>query len=151
MSDLSIYEFIEARIDETEKATEGLHVETIMHLRRMFNAMYAVLDMHKQWPFLIQGPVEFEPAMTDDFHLHMNNIALKAKQNIDFLIHSTYVQRFGEEPPTTPMLRQLATVWASHSDFRDEWFFTKPEFDAAIGYVRQEEARERLGTVPAPD
>lgn len=32
-----------------------------------------------------------------------------------------YRAKFGDEPPTTPVLRALAPPYADHPDYRDEW------------------------------
>ena len=38
-----------------------------------------------------------------------------------WLTEQEYVKKFGEAPPTAPMIRTLAAVYKDHPDYRPEW------------------------------
>lgn len=129
-----IYDFIEARIAEARVGTEGMRLRGVHHLRSMFDAMEAVLDFHKNWPILVEGPMEVEPPNAfDDLEGKLNSYKMSFTKQYDFILGQEYMKLFGGEPPTTPMLRRIASIWSVHPDFKEEWALTREEFQKALG------------------
>lgn len=81
-------------------------------------AKRAIVQLHDQWPVLIQTEPSIEHVHTP---LDPYNIVLRASQQIDWITNRAYVERFGTEPPTTPILEALATVYQTHPDYNPEW------------------------------
>jgi hypothetical protein len=79
-------------------------------------AKRAVLKQHEDWPVLVErtptGGIE-----ADD----IQSMTFRMVKEIAWLTEREYVKRFGTEPPTTPMVKALAAVYASHEDYRQEW------------------------------
>jgi len=80
-------------------------------------AKRAIIAFHESWPVLVEGPMEFGPVDGTDPHA----IAYRATQQIAWATQAEYVKRFGDKPPTTPMLRALATVYDDHPDYDVTW------------------------------
>jgi len=80
-------------------------------------AKRAIIAFHESWPVLVEGPMEFGPVDGTDPHA----IAYRATHQIAWATQAEYVKRFGTEPPTTPMLRALAAVYADHPDYDEVW------------------------------
>lgn len=80
-------------------------------------AYRAIVEEHKSWPVLVERPPAFAKLTGGD----PNSIALRVSQQINWLTEQEYRERFGDEPPTAPILRALASIWADHEDFREEW------------------------------
>lgn len=76
-----------------------------------------IVELHKNWPVLVETPPTVErvgSAGPDAF-------AFRASQQLAWMTEQEYRTRFGDEPPTAPMLLALAAVYADHPDYRDEW------------------------------
>lgn len=76
-----------------------------------------LVEFHESWPVLVEQPPTFEPVDVDD----PNSFAMRASQQIAWMSQQEYRRRFGDEPPTAPMLAALAEVDSDHPDFRAEW------------------------------
>jgi hypothetical protein len=77
-----------------------------------------IVEFHANWPVLIEGPNEFKQ---DDDSNDVSRMTLRMSRQVAWLTEQEYIKRFGTEPPTAPMLRALAAVYADHQDFREEW------------------------------
>ena len=77
-----------------------------------------VVELHKAWPVLVETPPTFA---TTSEGLGVNSVTFRASQQIQWLTQEEYRKRFGSEPPTAPMLAAMATVYADHPDYREEW------------------------------
>jgi len=76
-----------------------------------------IIEWHKSWPVLAETRPELVSA-TDDDPMH---VSLRMTQQIAWLTHQEYVERFGEEPPSAPILRMLAQPYREHPDFDPAW------------------------------
>lgn len=128
-----IYDFVEARVAEARVGTEGMRLRGVGHLRSMFEAFEVVLDFHKNWPILIEKPAKIEPSFLDDFDTQMDSYRMSFVQECNFLLGTEYMKIFDAEPPTTPMLRRMASIWGDHPDFKPEWALSREEFLRFLG------------------
>lgn len=79
-------------------------------------AKRAIIKQHEEWPVLVEKKPEFREDATDP-----QNMAYRVTQEMAWLTEREYVKRFGVEAPTTNMILALATVYADHPDYRQEW------------------------------
>lgn len=134
---MNITEFLLARIAEDEEAARHGIAGDLDHLpyitcqcgrrtylggnaRRMLaecQAKRAIIECHKNWPVLIQTPPRMEPVNPTD----PTTLTYRATQEIQWATQQQYIDRFGTEPPTAPMLEQLAAVYADHPDYNPAW------------------------------
>lgn len=75
-----------------------------------------VLALHEAWPVLVSSPPKFEQTADP-----IRDMTFRATQQLDWLTNQEYVARFGDEPPTTAILRALALPYAEHPDFDEAW------------------------------
>lgn len=87
------------------------------HLIAQCEAHRAIIAWHEQWPVLTTKPLEVDPVESSDPH----RIILQMTQQIEWMTQWQYRARFGEEPPTSPILRRLATAYSGRPGYRDEW------------------------------
>lgn len=80
-------------------------------------AKRAIIEFHKQWPVLVEGPTKFDQPDPSD----LDSMVLKMSRQIMWATEQEYRNRFGDEPPTTPIMRALASVYSDHPDYRQEW------------------------------
>lgn len=80
-------------------------------------AKRAVVEKHQQWPVL----VECEPSEIERVEAGLNDFTYRVTREIAWMTTREYIKRFGTEPPTAPMVAALATVYATHPDYRQEW------------------------------
>jgi len=80
-------------------------------------AKRAIIAFHRSWPVLVETPPEMEAVDGTD----PSAFAYRMTQRIMWATEDEYRKRFGTEPPTAPMLRALAAVYADHPDYRQEW------------------------------
>jgi hypothetical protein len=126
---MTITEFLLARIEEDEKQAHNVLVfrmnpRTNMPGNQAITARVlaecaakrAIIKQHEDWPVLVErsptGGLE-----ADD----IQSMTFRMVKEIAWLTEREYVKRFGAEPPTTPMIKALAAVYASHADYRQEW------------------------------
>ena len=76
-----------------------------------------IIEIHKSWPVLVERPPLIVEEVTDP----IMGAALSVRQEIEWMTETRYREQFGSEPPTTPMLKAMASVYAGHPDFREEW------------------------------
>lgn len=104
-------DFLDARLKEVE--AEWTH---IFIMRQMLATQREIVRQFKEWPVLLQAPVEIEVESHD-----IQGLTYKAIQKIQWLSTQEYVKRFGTHPPTTPMIRSMLRMWSKHPDFKQEW------------------------------
>lgn len=110
---MNIEEFIQARVNEAWQAD-------LMDIRTA-EALLKIVAWHKNWPTVIEKPAEF----TNTWRLgDPNTMVMVMAQQMDFITHERYRELFGEEPPTAPILKILASIWSVHKDFQEEWLMT---------------------------
>lgn len=129
---MQIMEFLTARLDEAESGwktqkwseDEGI-TEALFHFgRRLADEMLAdiaakraILELHKQWPVLVEGPAKFDQPDASG----LDSVAFKMSRQIAWMTDQEYRKRFGDEPPTSAIMRALASVYSDHPDYLEEW------------------------------
>jgi hypothetical protein len=79
-------------------------------------AMRKIVELHASWPVLVQTQPDFTEDASDP-----TSMTFRMTQQIAWTTQQEYRDRFGEEPPTAPMIRALASIWSDHPDWREEW------------------------------
>jgi hypothetical protein len=84
-----------------------------------YNSMLEIVKVHDAiWPILTQEPPELQKVETvSDFH----TVAYQMRQNIEWHTRDSYVKRFGQDPPTNPIVLSLARIWKTHDNFQPAW------------------------------
>lgn len=79
----------------------------------------AILELHEEWPVLLEGPPEFSNTreLSDPVHAMSMTIAVQ----VEWITRREYVARFGTTPPTDRLVRELAAPFADHPDFDPAW------------------------------
>lgn len=76
-----------------------------------------IVEWHKSWPVLVETQPQFERADADSPSL----VSFKMTQQIAWLTQQEYRARFGDDPPTAPILLMLALPYAGHPDYDEAW------------------------------
>lgn len=83
-----------------------------------YQALLDILEVHEQWPVLIHHkPEPMQIENVTDF----TTVRYTLIENIEWGTRKSYVARFGEQAPTTPILKAYAKIWAWHSDYNPDW------------------------------
>ncbi len=90
---------------------------TLVEVLREVEAKRAIVQWHESWPVLVERPPTFEDIEGADPHA----FAMRASQQIAWLTTQEYRARFGDEPPSGPILLHLAAIYSDHPDYRQEW------------------------------
>jgi hypothetical protein len=125
---LTVADFVLARIAEDEANIEGdwsagdggLHIiSTTMHRQLLAQcaAMRKIVELHKSWPVLVTTPMEVWKGVGTD----ISQMTFSVSQRVSWMTQQEYRTRFGDEPPTAPVLAALAAVWSDHADFDPAW------------------------------
>jgi hypothetical protein len=108
-------EFIRARLEDLSRE-EPWGLEDF--ISSFVCSTLEILDLHKKWPILVkQTP---EPAVVYD-QLSADQIIATMVHKINWLTQEEYLDRFGTEPPTDPILDSIARIWRSHEDYDPAW------------------------------
>ena len=125
MSDL--VDFLLARIAEDEAdarmangAPPPRHWSAPTRVLAECEAKRRIVELHRDWPVLVERPTEFEPSFGADPPF-VDQVTYRASKQIAWMTEQEYRNRFGDEPPTAPMLAAMAVVYADHPDYREEW------------------------------
>lgn len=89
------------------------------HVLAVCKAHREIVELHKAWPVLVEMPLAFDgptPALGD-----VNAMTFRMTQQLAWQTEQQYRERFGTEPPTAPMIRSLATIYADRPGWREEW------------------------------
>ena len=128
---MTITEFLQARVAEDEeqarrsvgpmsddwRIVESWREGVAARVLAECEAKRAIIKWHESWPVLVEQPPVFETADGAD----PMSMAMRMSWQMAWLTTKEYVARFGTEPPSTPILRSLAAVYADHPDYREEW------------------------------
>jgi hypothetical protein len=124
MTDLVVW--LRQQIDEDEIAWQMVAARDVVELLhgeplapRMLadiKAKRAILELHESWPVLVETQPKFSTT-TDD----LGNMAMQMSSRIAWLTNQEYRERFGDEPPTSPIVRLLAQPYAGRPGWREEW------------------------------
>lgn len=110
----TIEDFLMARYEEEERWLRSPDFNALMQIW----AHRSIVEWHSRWPVMVQGPMETRVA---DDYFDMNTVRLEMSQRVDFMTHELYRSRFGEEPPSAPILKILAAVYSTHPDYNPDW------------------------------
>jgi hypothetical protein len=131
---VTLTEFLLARIAEDEEAADQsvqlpsglLHIGSpdtplilVWSPARVLaecEAKRRIVEWHEKWPVLVQTEPKMETDPTD-----IRGYTMRMTQQIQWQTEREYFRRFGEAPPSGPILRLLAAVYADHPDYREEW------------------------------
>ena len=112
--------------DDVWIGADGDVVEDVRQVRVIYDparvlaeveAKRRIVALHEQWPVLVEGPPEVEMGDPTD----LGSMAARMAQRVAWLTTQEYRKRFGDEPPTSPMLAALAEVYADHPDYDEAW------------------------------
>ena len=130
----TITEFLLARIAEDEDLWRSLAREGVVvtlgttkvaapapwisrHLAEC-EAKRRIIARHEAWPVLVEQSPAFD--MLNDGPT-LNAVTFQVAQRIAWVTQQEYRSRFGDEPPTAPILREMALVYADHPDYDEAW------------------------------
>lgn len=115
----SIEEFIEERIIDLEKLSAWWKnsISDPNPWLDLTGSLRDILEWHKSWPVLVEGPPKYEKVRS----FHPDIAAYQISQQMEWITRQEYIRRFGEEPPTAPLLRKIASRFCWHEDFEEEW------------------------------
>ena len=121
-----IEDFLLARLDWTEERVSQLVMSP--EARAIFSTFIenqrAIIELHKKWPVMLEKPAELVVDNVMDSLINpAHDFIMSMKQQIAFLTQEEYINRFGTEPPTAPMLKQMAWSWRNHPDWNPEWAY----------------------------
>jgi hypothetical protein len=100
-------------LDEGEATLRFLEYHDPARVLAEVAAKRAILDLHESWPVL----VETEFSTTED----ADRMTLQMSKRIAWLTNQEYRARFGDEPPTSPIIRAMAQPYAGRPGWREEW------------------------------
>lgn len=105
----TIQEFILARVNDPEN--------TGKYPAEFAEAIAQILDIHSRWPVLVYST----PTLKAEEGVTPDQLIMRVTQKVNWMIEKEYKRKFGEEPPTGPILRIIAGIWEWHQDYNDAW------------------------------
>ena len=78
-----------------------------------------ILELHEQWPVLVETPPRTEQVEGDD----ISSMVFRMSRDISWLTTQKYLEVFGERPPTDAIVRAMAHPYRHDPDFNPEWSF----------------------------
>lgn len=76
-----------------------------------------IIELHESWPVLVSKP----PKLEENASAGTDRMVVQLTQQLQWHTQQEYRAKFGDEPPTAPILLALAQPYASHPDFHEEW------------------------------
>lgn len=88
--------------------------------KEWYVATLDIIKVHDEiWPVLAYGP---KPTLSRiDSVNDFNTVSFQLQQNMEWHTRDSYFKKFGEDPPTNPIVLSLARIWKSHPNFQSEW------------------------------
>lgn len=75
-----------------------------------------ILDLHEQWPVLLER-IQPEPIQ----RLTGESLAPNLAAWVEWITTQEYRARFGDDPPTSSIIRAMLQPYADRDDFDPEW------------------------------
>lgn len=118
----TIETFLKTRIVEEIEGARNLSFYPIVHL---LDVWMEIVEWHENWPVLVTGEME-TTSITPDFVTTpgldpSNSIFMRVAQEMEWMTNKEYIRRFGEAPPTAPLLMIMARRYQDHDDFDPRW------------------------------
>jgi hypothetical protein len=115
---MTIEEFLLARItDAMQSARYHIQADSLRNqMLRILETHKLIVDWHQNWPVLLQEEPKLERGVST-----VDEITYTMSQKLEWLTQEEYRKRFGDEPPTAPLLRQMAAKYSWHPDYNTEW------------------------------
>lgn len=77
-----------------------------------------VVDLALNWPILLQT----EPTLTHKVEKDsLSTVVFEMQAHYQFVLVNEYKRLFGEDPPTSPLLIEMAQIYSDHPNFNPEW------------------------------
>ena len=115
---MDIVTFLRARlVDDREMVDklENLYPSTRWTRERdEIEAKEKILELHEQWPVLVERQVAPEPISAD-------NLSFRVSRELLWMTEESYLRTFGERPATDAIVRALAHPYRHDPDFNPEW------------------------------
>jgi hypothetical protein len=118
--------WLRACLDEDELAWQMVAARDVVqmlhgrplapHMLAEVAAKRAILDLHESWPVLVETQPEFTTTADDS-----GSMAIRMSKRVAWLTEQEYRARFGDEPPTSPIVLALAQPYAGREGWREEW------------------------------
>lgn len=85
------------------------------HVLAECEAKRRIIALYEDWPVFVDVPetVKFATEISYD------TVSYRISRQMGWLTTREYVERFGTEPPTGPILLALAEVYSDHPDYRE--------------------------------
>lgn len=83
---------------------------------KLVSSVLDMIEFHKDWPVMVTTEPTYELDKSDP-----SSLTYKIVQQMTWTTNQEYIARFGTEPPTAPILLQMAQRWSTHPDFKKEW------------------------------
>lgn len=77
-----------------------------------------VIELHELWPILVSQPEPPKPDWQTD---GMQGFSFAYAERVAWLTTQEYRTRFGDEPPTGPIISALIQPFSDHPDFEEAW------------------------------
>lgn len=128
----AIGEFYLARLAEAEsgwlaqkRREDDGDAEMLFHFgQRLVDELLAdiaakrrIVELHEQWLILVERPPELVLSDPSD----LGTMTFKMTQQIRWATEQEYRKVFGDNPPTSPIMRALVSVYADHPEFQEAW------------------------------
>lgn len=110
------YDFLRDRLKELRVELNDLPVSTGKYLVGLADLAEAAIKLDLQWPTLIESQPELTIDMDDPYRMRYQFLA-----KTEMLMRQEYLERFGKEPPTSPLLTIWLASFSWHPDFNEEW------------------------------
>lgn len=122
---MTIEEFLRARFSDdaiklAARARQDPELDQI--ISRLLSAQRLIVDWHQNWPVLMQGEPKLEgPQEFESLPASINQLTFRMTQKLEWITREEYTKRFGDAPPTAPLLRQMAAKYSWHPDYNTDW------------------------------
>lgn len=108
-------EFIRSRLEEMTKDGPVEHEDFISSF---VCSTLEILYLNSKFPVLVKETPE--PAIVYD-QLSADQIVSAMTHKINWLTKQEYINKFGTELPTDPILDSIARIWRTHEDYNSDW------------------------------
>ena len=100
-------------------AYEEIQAATLARTGRVLaecEAKRRIVALHESWPVMVEQPLTMNVSADP-----LDSMTFRASQQIAWLTTQEYRRRFGDDPPSAPIVAALAAVYADHPSFQEAW------------------------------
>ena len=114
---MTLLEFLIARLDDEERIWGSNYI-----MRGEIRFKRKIIEAHQAWPVLLETRPSFNIVeQRPESKNATTTILMEMQTKYQWMLADEYRKAFGTEPPSAPILKEMAKLYSDHPDYNPDW------------------------------